>query len=292
MMQLRDKQRWVFEVMGDAKLSLAQRLIGVAIAEHVYLKTGRCDPSYGRLAKLTGLNRGTVINAVTALVRRGHLAKRLNRKTGKNDFTLRERDLLTDLEAPGADGGSRPRTTGGSRASATGGVVPARRGESSQHDSNRVLNSALNSVVAAPPADAWEELERKLRSAAGLENSPAPDLLVVGPIAGLLEAGYSLELDVLPVLRSKRGRNGARAPGSWKYFLPAIEQAHAERVGIASRPAPGRATAPPAEEQWRDRMTVWCRSRAWHPLWGPTPDEPDCKIPQRLRDDWAREAAA
>ena len=48
-------------------LSGGARQVGGAILDHFNNKTGQCDPSLDRLAKLTGLNRRTVINAIEEL---------------------------------------------------------------------------------------------------------------------------------------------------------------------------------------------------------------------------------
>jgi hypothetical protein len=68
----------------------------------------------------------------------------------------------------------------------------------------------------------YDEIEHQCRTAAGLENDPASGLLVIGPIIRLLEAGATLERDILPVLRAAKvkGQRGS----TWAYYLPAIER--------------------------------------------------------------------
>ncbi len=157
---------------------------------------------------------------------------------------------------------------------------------------------------SAPKRDrAWmEALEAKLRAAAGLESDPSPNLVVVGPIVGLIDAGADLEADILPVIRAK-AKAGAK-PRSWSFFTGAIQDAvkarHAAGEHIPKPPAPPDETP----EQTRKRMGIpepkdrpwakWDRpvqtyfvsgGRDW-PEWmlGPPPDHPGCCAPQDLID--------
>lgn len=41
---------------------------------------------------------------------------------------------------------------------------------------------------------------------------------------------------------------------------------------------PGAVAAPP----WQKRCAAWAKSGFWQPLWGPTPDEPNCLAPPAL----------
>lgn len=96
-----------------------------------------------------------------------------------------------------------------------------------------VLNTSAN-------ARDLDFLERKCREAAGVENNPSLGFFVMAPIIGCLNAGASLEADVLPVLRGMRSRQIT----TWAYATRAIMDAKATREA----PAPqGRATGPPSK---------------------------------------------
>lgn len=69
----------------------------------------------------------------------------------------------------------------------------------------------------------YDILEKQCREAAGLEDAVSPGLMVIGPIIRLVEAGASLERDILPVLRASKAKGSK--PSTWTYFLPAIERA-------------------------------------------------------------------
>lgn len=80
-----------------------------------------------------------------------------------------------------------------------------------------------------------DEIQTRLREAAGLEQDPSPALLDLSPMLTLLSRGYDLERDILPVLKAaaasgKRGR-------TWRYYLPGIEAAKAGNDAIKAPPA-------------------------------------------------------
>lgn len=82
------------------------------------------------------------------------------------------------------------------------------------------------STRARPP-----DLEARLREAAGWQSDPSPNLLVTGPIEGLLSNGADLELDVLPVIRAIAPKARGR---SWKFFTNAIARARDDRIAAAT----------------------------------------------------------
>lgn len=65
-----------------------------------------------------------------------------------------------------------------------------------------------------------DRLENQLREAAGLQNSISTGLFDLSPIVKLLDAGYSLESDILPKLRAAAATG--KTPSTWAYFVPAI----------------------------------------------------------------------
>ena len=95
-----------------------------------------------------------------------------------------------------------------------------------------------HAVPRSPEID-WGELETKLRQAAGWESQPHPNLAIVGPIVSLLESGYSLEWDILPVIKARAPRASAKG---WSYFVDAIKDAHAKRM--EARAPPGKGPGP------------------------------------------------
>jgi uncharacterized protein YdaU (DUF1376 family) len=117
-------------------------------------------------------------------------------------------------------------------------------------------------------------LERLFEAAgiSGFREERHPGLLKIGGIRALIDKGYSLESDVLPVIREK-ARN--RTFNTWDYFVPAIIEAAQAKSAIPQRPAA------PAED-WPKRLAVWGETRTWAAAWGPKPGEPGCKAPPEL----------
>lgn len=85
-----------------------------------------------------------------------------------------------------------------------------------------------------------KDLESRLREAAGWQNEPHPGLCVTGPIGAVIDAGASLDLDVLPVVRSLASKVNGRT--GWKYFVGPIRDAMTARVK-AGAPIPASADA-------------------------------------------------
>lgn len=82
----------------------------------------------------------------------------------------------------------------------------------------------------------YDFIEKQCRDAAGLDDDPSPGLMVVGPIIRLVEAGATLERDILPVLRAAKAK-GQRG-STWTYYLPAIERAMKPPDAIKAIPPP------------------------------------------------------
>lgn len=99
----------------------------------------------------------------------------------------------------------------------------------------------------------YDLIEKQCREAAGLENETSPGLMVVGPILRLVEAGASMERDILPVMRAAKAKGSK--PSTWTYFLPAIERAMKPPEAIKAIPPPPVAGASTVfvelhSEQW------------------------------------------
>lgn len=98
-----------------------------------------------------------------------------------------------------------------------------------------------------------ETLEKQLREAAGWQSDPSTNLFVTGPVHQLIVAGgCSLELDVLPTIRSKAPRLKGRK--NWNYFLEAIQQARDDRLSAARPPDLTNARGTHANTQSRNSI--------------------------------------
>ena len=66
------KNNWLDQIMIDHTLAASARVVAYWIIRHFNRKTGKCCPGLERIAKLSGLSKGTVFNAVALLEANGH----------------------------------------------------------------------------------------------------------------------------------------------------------------------------------------------------------------------------
>lgn len=140
--------------------------------------------------------------------------------------------------------------------------------------SQNIQEPIAQHVVPAAPREPM--LLDKLFEAAGIagfREERHPQLLKLSPITALIDRGYDLERDILPIIR-ERARN--KSFTSWSFFVGAIVDAAKAHSAIPPKPAA------PAED-WAGRMAVWKSNRTWSPAWGPNPDDPKCRAPAELR---------
>ena len=81
-----DRERWLREILADRDLLLSTKVILFALSLYLNRETRTCWPSYGRLAKDTGLSPATALRAVRLAERRGYL-----RISGNYDPQTRQR---------------------------------------------------------------------------------------------------------------------------------------------------------------------------------------------------------
>lgn len=130
------------------------------------------------------------------------------------------------------------------------------------------------SAASTAPRHDYDEIERRCRLAAGLENEPSPNLFNLSPIVQLLDKGADLDRDVLPVLRAKAA--GPKKARSWNWFVPAIVEAMQPHAAVAKLPPP---KTPEDERAAWSRMLRSHAGGYWNDHWGPPPGSPGCKIP-------------
>ncbi len=148
--------------------------------------------------------------------------------------------------------------------------------EKSREEKRRDTASAVSSATPAQAPDRFDALLDKLLAAAGIKGNPHPGLIVVATIMGLMDAGYDLDTDILPVIRSKAATM-ASPPRSWGYFEQPIRDAKAKRSQIASIPKPVE-----VEADWPGRVAAFRKSGTWANAWGPRPGQAGCMAPAEL----------
>lgn len=142
--------------------------------------------------------------------------------------------------------------------------------------SQKEIEPIAQRTIAAPPLDKFDRLLESLLSAAGIQGfreERDTGLVSVGPILALIERGYDLETDILPLIRDKC-RNGFK-PRTWAYFTEAIIEAAAAKRAIPTKPA-----AP--QFDWRAAVEMFKADGTWSHAWGPKPGERGCRVPAEL----------
>lgn len=125
------------------------------------------------------------------------------------------------------------------------------------------------------------DVNDRLLEAAGIRGNLNTALAFAGPIFSLIDAGYSLEQDILPALRSKP-KPDARG---WSYFVPQIEEFRKRRLGALERTTPDPLTKLAAWplERWQVVVDQFKATNEWQrQTYGPRPGEPGCLVPTSL----------
>jgi uncharacterized protein YdaU (DUF1376 family) len=149
----------------------------------------------------------------------------------------RATDVSAKRSTAGKQKGSKQEANAGANDTAladTRAYVP--QSQSQEQDSS--LRSESNPAPLSA-RERFDEIEQKLRQAAGSETNPSPGLMVLAPILGLIDQGADLEQEILPAIRAKP-RPDAR---SWDYFVPQIQEFRARRQKAASAELPAVSTA-------------------------------------------------
>ncbi|GHA15268.1 hypothetical protein GCM10007989_07540 [Devosia pacifica] len=142
----------------------------------------------------------------------------------------------------------------------------------------------------------YRKLTDQLLEAAGISDfreERNPKLLHVGPIVGLIQAGYSLRDDILPYIRAKAAA-GFR-PRSWGYYVEGIKDDAKHRLGIASeaKPDPKAALASWPDSKWQTVLEFARERREWSSqTYGPPPFADGCLVPKHLLSDADRQFGA
>jgi len=158
----------------DGSLSSAGKSVGAALIEHFNKKTGRCDPSIKRLAKLLGVSRATVNRGNAELCDRDQPYFVRVSHGGRNNCTTyspqwhRFRAFVLALEARFRDGLAPSNASVLRPSRAQNCDIPDLKDETQTRPNNPLKEPLRNSVEEGP------QLRPEVRSGDNVVRMPAP----------------------------------------------------------------------------------------------------------------------
>jgi biotin operon repressor len=91
-----ERDHWMRALLEDTRVSEGARLAGVRLALFLYVKSGRCDPGYERLAQVLGISERSVFRRIAELEHAGRIAIDRQRGRGKlSNFHLVMAERMT-----------------------------------------------------------------------------------------------------------------------------------------------------------------------------------------------------
>lgn len=144
-------------------------------------------------------------------------------------------------------------------------------------------------IKAAAQLSVPRDLLDRLLEAAGIRGNPNPSLVHPGPIIALIQAGYDLETEILPTMRSKP-KPELR---SWNFYVPIIREAADGNRQIASQAKydPLEALRSWPDSKWQVVLDHSRQRREWLLTYGPAPGQANCLVPAHLLKDSDRDMA-
>jgi uncharacterized protein YdaU (DUF1376 family) len=257
----------------------------------IYEENGPVEFHVLRLATYCGMRESTFKKTVDTLVNLGKLDiadGKISNRRAESEISSRSDKLKLNSKAGKASAEKREQKQ---RSKSTG-VQQAFNHTDTDTDTDTDTEATLSSVAAPRGENSdLDLLQRKLVEAVGEGNIQSHAALVVGPMVELITGGVSLELDILPCLRS-RSSSLKRPAGSWNYFVPGIRDAYERRIGAAQN-LPKQKPLDETGERWTRRLKFARDRKLWSTAeLGPMPGTPGCRVPMGLLlpedgEDWA-----
>lgn len=120
-------------------------------------------------------------------------------------------------------------------------------------------------------------LEKTLSTIAEISNQPVKANPDISPIWKLVQRGFDIETEIIPVIRNRARTSRQGLIRSWAFFVQAIEDGRVQRPN-----SNGAAQQTIGESEWADRLKIARRMKSWDKNWGPFPNASDCFVPSNL----------
>lgn len=240
----------------------------------IYEENGPVEYHSMRLATYCGMRQATFSKTVEKLVDLGKLSLddgMLSNTRAEAEISNRSNDLKIASRAGKESAKKRKQNQRNTATTA----------ERSFNHTDTDTEATLSSVAKAPPENDLDNLQSKLIDAAGENGIQPHGAIVVGPIVELISAGVSLEIDILPVIRSRCAKLSHPAR-SWSYFVPGIRDAYERRL-LAGKQLPAPVPFDDSEERWARRLRAARHDKIWDTVkLGPMPGASGCRVPEVL----------
>lgn len=259
----------------------------------IYEESGPIDFHVARLATYCGMRSASFEKVAAKLIDLGKFSVaggKLSNARAEHEIQNRADKLKINSKAGKASASKRQQN----QSNDPTGVQRAFNHTEAEADTDK---NTLSSVLGAPAQSDFDIIQSKLMAAAGDNGIQPHGAFVVGPIVELIASGASLEIDVIPTIRSLASRR-TRPASSWAYFVPAIKEAYERRVsagksiprqsedfkaGTMMKSPDGKAFIPTTEARWLQRVTAWRSGSEWtRQEWGPAPGETGCNVPPKF----------
>ena len=207
-----------------------------------------CFPSQRRLMDATGLSNGGLNNALNALEQSGLVSRRRTRNAdGTVGPTYYILGCDVDLAQPCPKNGDGSESAhqlheGGDGPSPNSGLHHLHAG------GDEPIIEPVNTTQRGCEASQAEVLCLEASGPGLSETSRRQIVSTCSVIGSWLGRGFDLELDILPVIRSRTAEPRENAIRTWDYFTAAVEAANRRRLARPAEPAE-KSTAPAAGER-------------------------------------------
>lgn len=238
---------------------------------------GPVERNEKRIATLCGIRASDTRKIINRLVEIGKISEqsggKLAQKRAQSEVELASKRIQTAIEN-GSKGGR-----------------PSKKDQQNQQNSkpdglfseklSPTTNYQLSTTNEQQPRTSEHVYDRLIKAASSRGQCHPSLALGFAQISDLLDKGYDLEKDVLPIIRER----AKPEISSWAYFVKIIISRKAEREAIPEK-------AKPKPIDWPRWIEAFNLGGIWKDELGPKPGEPGCLVPPEFLGEIEQEGSA